>query len=464
MSNIDKEIELTAIEIERSKAIPTSDPDELTEVANARRLLELRGEEIVFVPEVGAWHIWDGRRWRPDGSAEVFQMAVNYAESLSYILPVNRDSLTFVRRSNSKSGLKALLDIAQHLHSSPITSFDKEPYYLNFLNGTLDLRTAELKPHDREDKITRLISCEYDRESKCSFFNTFLATILPDLQVRDYLQRVIGYSLLGNVRERAFFIFHGSGNNGKSVLTNLCLELMGEYACAAASGSIMTGRRGSSPSNDIARLRGKRLVVIPETSEDGKIDSALIKSLSGGDIVTARQLYKEFFDFQFTAKIWIVTNHLPAVTDNSNGFWDRAKVISFKEDIPQDKIIKSDELMTRLLAERTGIMAWAIEGCRQYLLHNDLGVPDDVASEINEYRNQEDVVQSFLNDYCEIDPHSSVYKGPLFNAFSQYCQRRGRGDAVNHSRLTRKLREMGFQDDRDHIGRKWLGLKLPSLP
>lgn len=313
MMSVDEEIELLAADIATSRTVRLSDPNALTEVANAQRFLELNSENIVFVSETGAWYVWDGRRWKPDSFRTVFQMAVTYAESLHEVLPFNSESLRFIKRTNSKAGLDALIRIAQNLHNCSISAFDTNPYHLNFLNGTLDLRTGELHDHYREVKITRLINCKYVPNADCSFFDTFLKTIQPDMRMRKYIQRVVGYAMLGHVPERAFFVFHGSGNNGKSVFTNLLLELMGEYACAGSASTLMTGRRGSSPSNDIARLRGKQLVVVPETAEDGKIDAALIKSLSGGDIVTARPLYKEFEDFQFSAKIWIVTNHLPAV-------------------------------------------------------------------------------------------------------------------------------------------------------
>jgi len=430
------------------------------DLGNADRFLGIYGEDILYAAEKKRWLIWNGSHWREDDTEQVFQKVTEFARQL--YSPENLTSKvaqSHAKHSNNRSGLNAIVEIAMRKCMTPIADFDGNPRDLNCLNGTVDLYTGALREHNRTDKITRIVACDYDPEAVSPTFDKFIRTIQPDPAIRAFLQRSIGYSFLGNVRERAFWIIYGTGNNGKSIFTNLFINLLGKYAATTTAASIMSGRRNAIP-NDIARLNGKRFIVVPETEENEPINAALIKALSAGDKVTARFLFAEHFDFYFTGKLWIVTNHMPRVTDHSQGFWDRVKVIPFNQNIPASEVIKSDDLMASLMAEAPGILNWAVQGCRDYFALDGLDTPPAIQKEIDKYKFEQDIIAQFLSECCELGEFFATYKTPLYDAFVKFSQDVGHVNAIGHPRFTRQLREHGLIDDRDRNGRKWAGLRL----
>jgi putative DNA primase/helicase len=316
-----------------------------------------------------------------------------------------------------------------------------------------------------------LFILNYDPDAESPAFKSFLETIQPDPSVRAFLQRSIGYSLLGKVRERSFWILYGTGNNGKSIFVNLFNNLLGDYASATTTASVMAGKQNAIP-NDIARLRGKRFIIIPETEENERLNSALVKALSAGDKVTARYLFGEFFDFYFSGKLWIATNHKPAITDHSKGFWDRLKIIPFSQDIPKDKVIKSDDLMAQLLAEAAGILNWALLGCQDYFDLDGLETPAVIQAEIDAYRREQDSISQFIEERCLtieqalannpdayiIPAEYRVTNKDLYDSYKQFCQDNGEF-LRSHRRLTQNMIERGFKQ-MNSGGRFWEGVRL----
>ena len=261
-----------------AEILPPSSVVRYDDLGNAERFLDIVGEDLLYSAEAKKWLIWSKTHWQFDTTNLVFDLAADFVKDL--YSPENcRDEAAFkhAKRSNLRSGLNALIEIAQRKRTVTMDTFDAQPFLLNCANGTLDLKTGELRPHERGDRITRMIQCDYDSEAKSPAFKDFLATIQPNPTIRAFLQRSIGYSLLGVARERSFWILHGTGANGKSVFINLFDNLLGDYASATTSSSVMQGRSSSIP-NDIARLRGKRFVVIPETRGERAIECGVDQS------------------------------------------------------------------------------------------------------------------------------------------------------------------------------------------
>ncbi|MEK7856259.1 MAG: phage/plasmid primase, P4 family, partial [Acidobacteriota bacterium] len=349
--------------------------------------------------------------------------------------------------------------------------FDTQPFLLNCANGTLDLKTGVLRPHNRADRITRIVNCNFDADAESETFERFLETIQPDPSIRAFLQRSIGYSLLGAVRERTFWILYGTGNNGKSIFVNLFNNLLGDYASATTTASVMAGKQNAIP-NDIARLKGKRFVIIPETEENERLNSALVKALSAGDTVTARFLFGEYFDFPFTGKLWIATNHKPTITDHSKGMWDRMKLVPFTQDIPKDKIIKADDLMASLMADASAILNWAVLGCHDYFDLDGLDVPEVIQREIDAYRKEQDSISQFIEERCEtfaqaqierpqeylVPADYRVLNSDLYKAYKEFCEQNGEY-LRSHRRLTQNMHERGFKQ-LNSGGRYWEGVRL----
>jgi putative DNA primase/helicase len=452
--------------------LPPAQNIRYNDVATAERFLDFAGSDLMFLSEAKKWLVWDGKRWKMDTEDFVFQLALEFAKNLyspEYL--TSNDSIKHAQRTNSRGGLDAFLQIAARTKSVPTFVLDTQPFLLNCKNGTLDLRTGELLPHDREMKITKIVNCDYDPEAKGETFDAFLRTIQPNREIRSFLQRSIGYSLLGTVRERSFWILYGTGNNGKSLFVNLFNNLLGEYSSGTTSNSIMA-KAGQSIPNDIARLRGKRFIVIPETEENERLNSALVKALSAGDQMTARFLFGEFFDFYFTGKLWIATNHKPTITDHSKGFWDRLKLVPFTVDIPREQLIKSDDLMRQLLNEAPAVLAWAVRGCRDYLDQNGLAVPQVIQAEIDAYRKEQDSIGQFIEECCETVEaacrgHPERYFNPadyrvsnadLYRAYKRFCEENGEY-LRSHRKLTQNMREKGFRQQNSG-GRYWEGVRL----
>lgn len=456
---------------------PDGSPPRYDDLANSKRFLDLIGDEMLYCVESKKWLIWQGSHWEIDRSDFVFDYAAEFAQGL-YDDAMDTAGYKNAQRANNRSGFNAFLELAQRKVSASIETFDEQPRLLNCKNGTLDLQTGSLKPHDKADRITRRVACDYDADVESPTFTRFIERVLPDPSVRAFVQRSIGYSLLGNVRERSFWILYGTGNNGKSIFTNLFTNLLGEYASTTRSESIMQGKQNAIP-NDIARLKGKRFVVVPETGENERMNEALVKALSAGDKVSARYLFGEFFDFFFSGKLWIATNHKPTITDHSKGFWDRIKLIPFTQDIPASEVIKSDDLMSSLMAEASGVLNWAVQGCRDYFDLDGLETPEIIQKEIDAYRREQDSIAQFIEERCQtiqqarddvpqsmldntfINPiNYRVSNKDLYAAYKEFCTANGEY-LRSHRRLTQNMHERGFRQ-LNSGGRYWDGVKLVS--
>ncbi len=453
--------------------LPIQYDQRFDDVATAERFLSDWGDEICYQPESRKWMVWNGKRWQEDKQEAVFSLAIAFAKDLySPEHLTSNDAIKYTRRVNNNAGLNAFLSIAAKKKTVPIAAFDTQKYLINCLNGTLDLRTGEISPHDRTQLLTRLVNCEYDPEAHSPLYAGFLQTVQPDPVIRAFLQRSIGYSLLGTVRERAFWVLLGTGNNGKSIFLNLFNSLLGEYASGTTAGSIMSNNPSAIP-NDIARLNGKRFVMIPETPENERLNAAVVKALSSGDTITARFLFGEYFDFAFSGKLWIATNHMPRITDHSAGFWQRIKIVPFAQDIPAEKIIKSDDLMRDLLQESAGIFAWAVQGCRDYFEVDGLDTPPVIQDEVDAHRRDQDLILQFLDECCETyiqararSPdgyiNEIIYRvsnTDLYEAFRKFSGTAGEKTVLSHRRFTQEMRDRGFQQ-KNSMGRYWDGVRL----
>ena len=450
--------------------LPPETAPRYDDLGNAERFLDNFGDDLLYSAEAKKWLLWSGKHWEFDTTNLVFDLATQFSKDL-YMEAKDDIAFKHARRTNNRTGLNAFLEIAQRKKTVLMDEFDRDPYLLNCQNGTLDLRTGELQSHDRRHRITRVVNADYDADAEPEAFKDFLETIQPDPSVRAFLQRSIGYSLLGNVRERSFWILYGTGANGKSVFVNLFNNLLGDYASATTTASVMAGKQNAIP-NDIARLKGKRFVIIPETEENERLNAALVKALSAGDTVTARFLFGEYIDFPFTGKLWIATNHKPTITDHSKGMWDRMKLVPFTQTIAPDRVIKADDLMQQLLAAPPAILNWAVLGCRDYFELDGLDVPDVIRAEIDAYRREQDSIAQFIDERCQtyeqakiefendyiIPADFRVSNSDLYKAYVRFCDENGEFKRT-HRRLTQNMNERGFRQ-MNSGGRYWEGIRL----
>ena len=296
---------------------------------------------------------------------------------------------------------------------------DANPFLLNCLNGTLDLSTGKFRAHAPTDYLTKMLNVEYHADAQCPRWEAFINEIFGDDQdLIGFVHRALGYSITGDVSEQVFFICYGTGQNGKSTLTGLMTMLLGNYAAVAAPG-LLIAKQHENHLTEIAALCGARFVPTSEVKTDAKWDEEKIKMLTGGDLLTARRMREDLWQFTPTHKFWIPVNHRPSTADNTCGFWRRVRMIPFTVTIPKEKQDKN--LPEALKAELPGILAWLVRGCQQWRLHG-LGMAMAVEMATESYRNPQNDLDGFINQCCVKGGLLRIQAQALYNRYEQWCR------------------------------------------
>jgi len=380
----------------------------LTDLGNAERLIAEYGKDLHFHPGLG-WLVWDGKRWkadltnpRPDRvialAGKTIRKLLSSANRMAEDENGNRKriiakALTF----ESQRALEAMVELARTQPGIPIDldTLDADPWKLTVRNGTLDLRTGILGPHRREDLITKLAPVTYDPSATCPTWMRFLSRIMGEDQgMLTYLQTIIGYTLTGTTKEKAFFILHGSGDNGKSTLLNVLHALLGKDYADVTQTSTLLSKSGDTKEYDLAALRGTRFVSAVETKEGMQVNTGLIKQLTGSDPVKARALFRMPFAYIPGFKIFLAVNHLPIIADLEPAMWGRVHLVPFSVSIPKPE--QDQGLEDRLKKEELpGILAWAVQGCLLWKKSKGLKKPTVVLQSTKTYHESQDTVGRF---------------------------------------------------------------------
>lgn len=434
----------------------------LTDLGNAERFADAHGGDVLWVERWRFWVVWDGKRWARDWTREVHRRAELtvrsiYADASKVEESERRKAIAnHAKRSESATRVREMLELAKAKTWATPEEFDRDNYLLTVANGTLDLRTGELREHRREDRITKLADVPYDPDAKAPIFERFLGRIMPSEEVRAFLQRAAGYSATGDASERALFINHGTGDNGKSTLQEVLAAALGEYAMAASADTFLAKRPGTIP-NDVARLKGARYVRASETGEGRRLDEALIKSMTGNEEISARHLYGESFDFKPTHKIWLSTNHKPEIRGTDNGIWNRIRFVPFAEKITEKE--KDPKLPEKLKGELPGVLAWIVRGAIAWWA-GGLQAPEAVRAATSEYREEMDTLAAFVSECCVEGQNHSVQAKPLYDAYTGWCEENGERYEKS-KRFYQQLIERGYEKDKDGRGRvRYYGLAL----
>ncbi len=440
-----------------------------TDTGNAERFAQHHGRDVRFCAALGGWHFWDGTRWRLDKTGDVKRMGKATVRRIGAEAAATEDDdkrkelLAWARKSESKARRADMLSLAESEPGMAVeaAAFDAYLWLLNCKNGTLDLRTGALRPHRRADLLTKRAPIAYDPLAKCPVWLAFLGAVMADRPALvEFLQRAIGYALTGDTREQVFFILHGGGANGKSTLLNILALLMGDYAQQTDTDALMA-KSGGGINNDLARLRGARLVSAVETEAGKRLAEVKIKQLTGGDTVTARFLFQEFFEFKPLFKLFLATNHKPEIRGTDNAIWRRVRLVPFDVTFTPEQQDKA--LADKLRAELPGILAWAVQGCLKWQ-RTGLGEPDEVKAATRAYREEQDLVALFLSDCCIIEQHAQVTAKELNAAYQDWCKDSGE-KPITAIELGKRLTERGLRAKKGTGGvRKWLGLGLLSDP
>jgi putative DNA primase/helicase len=444
-----------------------SDGENLTDLGNARRLVTQHGNRIRYCHNSDRWYRYTGKRWRPDLNGAVERLAKKTVGSLSDLADKvedgkSRNALTkWARTSESRSRITAMIDLARSEPGIPVdpAALDSDPWLLNFKNGTLDLRSGKLSDHDTADLCTKMVPYDFDPNAKCPLFKEFLRRIFNNnVALQQFVQRAFGYALTGSTREQVFFVFWGSGANGKSTLLEVIRAGLGDYAIAADA-SLLMSKTHDGIRNDVARLAGSRLVSTGETESGRFLAEALVKQLTGGDKITARFLYQEFFEFDSQFKLFLATNHKPIIRGVDNAIWRRIRLVPFQVTIPPEEQDKS--LPQKLRRELPGILTWLVRGCLKW---QDYGLdqPDEVLSATQAYRVEMDVIGGFLKDKCVERSDLRETATTLYSSYKSWCEANGER-ALTQQRFGIALTDRGFARTRTRRARFWIGLKCADV-
>ncbi|HUW80211.1 MAG TPA: phage/plasmid primase, P4 family [Acidocella sp.] len=377
----------------------------LTQLGTAEWFAERYGKNLRWCEPWNCWQRWDGRRWSRDDQLAAERTAMllpqvftKDAENASD--PDKRKALRdWANACERISTIRGILEFAKALLPTTPDQLDGDPWLLNVHNGTLDLKTGELKPHDRADMITKLVPIDYDPNARCPLWEKVIREVSnDDDEVVEFKRRFYGYCLSGDISEHLIPIWYGVGRNGKSTEVETVLSILGDYGDKAPDTLFAARGIGDSHPTELALLHGKRLVVGSETEENARLRISKLKELSGDRFITARFMRQDFFRFERTSKLLLLTNHKPTVPDGSDGAWQRIRLVPFNRQFidrpgctPPDK-----ELFEKLKAEAPGILAWMVRGFMTWLHERTLTEPAAVVLATASYRADEDAFERFL--------------------------------------------------------------------
>ena len=420
----------------------------------------------------GQWLIWTGIKWEPDTTGKIQRLAKAtaisiYGEAQKARTQEKREKLAaWATRSESAAAIKAMITLAES--ELPITpaELDANPYQLNCLNGTIDLRTGKLHSHRREDFITKLAPVTYDSKARDEIWEKVLSDATgTNVELHELIQRAFGYSITGDTGEEVLFLVHGPAATSKSTIIEAVKATLGDYARTADFETFVKRRDVGGPRNDIARLAGSRLVVSIEVDEGKQLAEGLVKMVTGGDTVTARKLYHESFEFKPAFKLWLVANHAPKVDPDDDAMWRRIHLIRMACQIPKhlrDPQVKAH--LTNTTIAGPAILQWLLTGCLAWQ-REGLKIPAVVQQATDEYRASQDSFAEFISDCCLLESDAWVSSEALRNAFDEWSSEHGNGwlngNGISDKAFAKKLQRFGCSSRKGTGGvRGWSGLRL----
>jgi putative DNA primase/helicase len=452
---------------------------------NANRLIVRFGDDLMYVKNIG-WFCWDDVRWnREAGESEaekrahrVSQLIRHEAAAIKERYGKERETLmmkllAWAGTTGNTAKFNGMLTVAQPYLMQRVDSLDADQFLLASPGGTIRLSShCEVQPNDRKDRITRSLGVPYRSGATCPLFERFIEQIMPDEDMRLFLQRILGYCLTASTREQSFFIFYGTGSNGKSTLMNIVRHVMGDYAMNSPVSTFLAkrdGNSGSEASPDLARLPGARLVTAAEPPEGARLDEAKVKEMASGEPMTVRHLNQGFFEFRPVFKAIISTNHRPTIRGTDHGIWRRIRLVPFTVQIQPGMV--DPGLEGKLLAEAPGILQWMLTGAEEWF-SSGLQPPAKAIAAVEDYRAGEDPVGEFLKAKCELtgdyqDPSTGkpyeVSAKTLRAAYKAWCEEEGL-DPLGAKSFGSKVIARGIATRKSHGLTVYVGVHLNAEP
>jgi len=439
------------------------------DIGNAERLWDKVKVHYRYVCEEKKGYVFNGRAWTEDYDGALIRDMIKVTDDMLAQAAADDDEplKKWARRSRSKAALEnacKLMASSNPGATIKYSQFNPNSRLLNVGNGVLNMETHELLPHDAKYMMTRVFGADYQPEATCPSFEKFMAQALPDEAMRSYVQRALGYSLLGDVDQRAMFLIYGPSGTGKSTLMEAMRNLFADYGATAAPGTFKS-RRESAPSNDLHGLRGSRFVTTSETAQDASFDEDTLKRITGRDRITSRNLYEQNQEWIPECTLWLATNHPPKFTSDDDAIWRRAKLIPFETRFADSTTEIFDMARKVLAPEADGILNWLLVGLTDYL-SNGLGEPEEIRESAKVHREQSSSAICFLGDMeaegmVSFDDEKAVLSTrDLYNMYAEWC-RTGGGNKLGARRFVQQIEssDRGLKYDRRSGQSVWVGIR-----
>lgn len=420
-------------------------------------------DELLHVHGLG-WHYWGGTHWVEDKNGKARRRVRDHlkeliAQARFMAKEDGANLLKDVRRCESAAGITGVLDCAKFMHPMTISAevINADAFLFNARNGTLDLRTGEIRPHDPRDMITKCAGTDIDPDATSTTWTEFLEVVLPDTDVRSYLGRLFGLAMLGEIREHTLPILTGTGGNGKSVMVETVLAAFGDYGLTVDP-KLIIRTKSERHGTFLADLHGARLVLTSETDEGDRLAAGTVKTLTGGDRIRANRMRSDPFEFTPSHSLLMVTNHTPKVSGDDQALWRRLRIVPFDVVVPEED--RDTELPARLKADHLqAVLAWCLAGWLDYQRHG-MATPAAVQLRTNAYQTESDPLGQFLDAQCVIRDDVNVMAGALFEHYSMWALKTG------NARLTatdfgKRMTER-FAKKATNKGQKYIGVGLLS--
>jgi putative DNA primase/helicase len=445
-----------------------------------------------YVAEWEAWISWDGRKWDRVGAQErlhqgiILAMQRAFATAQGRFRELDAKLVNLAKQQKKDEDLEAeikavtrllkwheqslnwpRISACEHVLRTPLAirldQVERDPWRLNLANGTLDLRTAELHPHDRADMITQACPVSWDPTATSPAWDAFVSYAMGgDHELVEYLQRLVGYAITGLTSEHILAFFHGGGRNGKSTFLQVIRTMLGEYACAAPRDLLFEDRGHPRHPAELARLYGKRFAVCAEIGEHTTLDEAKVKDLTGGDTVSVRRMREDYWDLVPTHTLFIAGNHKPNIKGDDLGIWRRIRLIPWDVTVLEADVDR--DLPQKLASELPGILRWCVDGCLSWR-EDGLREPSSVVGATSAYRKESDALGAFLAQHCVFEPGGRVTRAGLREKYEEACKEDG-AHPVGPKKLAQRIQERGCRSCQVREGTRvkdgWAGLRLKS--
>jgi putative DNA primase/helicase len=435
----------------------------LTELGNARRMVAAYGEQMRYCYPNGKWLTWNGHRWTEDDTGEIWRWAKEIVRQIPKEAIEVEDSqereaiLRWALRSHQKKILQSTIDLCWSEPGVGVMpdDFDRDPYLLNCPNGVVNLLTGEIRPPKPEDFLSKSTAVAYDPSHGCPRWLSTLDEIFAgDQELIAYVQRAAGYSLTGDVSEHAMFFCYGTGRNGKNTVCDTIRDVMGDasgtsYAAVVDPKIFLTAGQHEHPAA-IAALVGRRTVITGEMEMGQQFAQGLVKRLTGERMMKTRFMRGNWFEFTVQFKLWMHANYKPDITGQDEGIWSRIRIIPFDVFIPPEKRVKGlSQILVR--EEGPGILAWLVEGARQWKLLGGLKEPNRVTKAEQDYRAEQDVIGTFLNQctrsFLDHDAAGAIPRtkaSALYACYASWCEKSGEPEILSSRKFGSEISKRGY--------------------